>query len=117
VLFPHRRRRLHPLRPLRRSLPHRRDHHGQGRRPVSVGRPARSHQQPWLRIRNARLSGERSPPTAGIQRIPPPSPVLTTVKSPKNEPGSHPVAKTMQGSPAQPPSNHEPQRERPGSQA
>ena len=37
---PHRRRRVHPLRPVRRPLPDRRDHPGQGRRPLA--RPATS---------------------------------------------------------------------------
>ena len=49
----HRRRRLHPVRAVRRSLPDRRDHPRQGRRPAGRGRRPPAHAHPRLRLRDA----------------------------------------------------------------
>ena len=58
-LLRRRRRRLHPLRAVRRPLPHRRHHPGQGHRPLARRRPQRPHQPTRLRLRRPLLTREK----------------------------------------------------------
>src|SRR5437016_7035234 len=55
-LLRRRRRRLHPLRAVRRPLPHRRHRLGQGHRPMARRRPQRPHQPTRLRLRRPLLT-------------------------------------------------------------
>ena len=59
VVLRRRRRRLHPLRPVRRPLPHRRHHLGQSHRRLGRRRPQRPHQPTRLRLRRPLLGAER----------------------------------------------------------
>ncbi len=63
VVFIDRRRRLHPVRAVRRPLPDRRHHPRQGRRPGRRRRRPPAHQQPRLRLRHApRMTAPASTP-------------------------------------------------------
>ena len=63
-----RRRRLHPLRALRRPLPHRRDHPGQARRTGGRRATSTSGRTP-MATPTACASAERSPASVGVARL------------------------------------------------